>query len=489
MSYSVPQFIHGKPQAGNSSERMENINPANGSVINEITVASHEDVVEAILSARSAFKKWSVMPGVERGRILYKAAELLRDRNSELAAIETEETGKPIYEAEAVDIHSGADALEFFAGIAASVEGTHSQLGKNFAYIKREPLGVCAGIGAWNYPMQIACWKAAPALATGNTMVFKPAELTPTNAVKLAEIFMEAGMPEGVFNVVQGGPDVGKQLVAHKDIQKVSLTGEVGTGQKIMKGAAGTLKKLSLELGGKNPILIFDDANIDDAVQGAMIGNFYTQGEICSNGTRVYVHADIMDSFLEKLKTEVNALKIGDPLDSETRIGALISDEHKKKVLNYWEIGTSEGAKLLIGGGEPDFGSDSPLNNGFFVNPAVFYTESDSDRIVREEIFGPVMTVLPFTEEDDVIRRANDTPYGLSAGVFTNDITRAHRVVDQLEAGMCWINNFNVNPVEIPFGGYKMSGMGRENGRAAIVSYTQLKTVYVEMEGIGKPFE
>lgn len=236
-------------------------------------------------------------------------------------------------------------------------------------------------------------------------------------------------------------------------------------------------------------MLIFDDANIDDAVQGAMIGNFYTQGEICSNGTRVYVHTEIMDTFLEKLKEEMKALKIGDPMDSETRIGALISKEHKEKVMNYLEIGKSQGAKLLIGGGEPDFGSDSPLNNGFFVNPAVFYTESDDDRIVREEIFGPVMTVLPFTEEDDVILRANDTPYGLSAGVFTNDITRAHRVVDQLEAGMCWINNFNVNPVEIPFGGYKMSGIGRENGRAAIESYTQLKTVYVEMEGIGKPFE
>ncbi|MEX0661453.1 MAG: betaine-aldehyde dehydrogenase [Balneolaceae bacterium] len=489
MSKQVLQFIEGKKRPGNAPETMDNINPATGTVINKITVASKEDVEEAIESASNAFKVWSSMTGADRGRILNRAAAILRERNSELAKIETEEAGKPIYESEAVDIQSGADALEYFGGIAASIEGTHSQLGKSFAYVKREPLGVCAGIGAWNYPMQIACWKAAPALASGNTMVFKPAELTPSNAVNLAEIFIEAGMPKGVFNVVQGGPEVGKQLVAHKDIQKVSLTGEVATGQKIMKGAAGTLKKLSLELGGKNPMIIFDDANIDDAVQGAMIGNFYTQGEICSNGTRVYVHADVMDSFLEKLKKEIELLKIGDPMDSSTRIGALISKEQKQKVMQYLEIGKSEGAKLLVGGDEPDFGENSLLNNGFFVKPAVFYTESDDNRIVKEEIFGPVMTVLPFTEEDDVICRANDTPYGLSAGIFTNDITRAHRVVDQLEAGMCWINNYNVNPVEIPFGGYKMSGIGRENGRAAIESYTQLKTVYVEMEGIGKPFE
>ncbi len=489
MRKATPQFIHGKKRPGTSSERMENINPANGTVINEISVASGEDVNDAVASAGRAFNAWSSMKGVERGRILLKSAEILRERNRELAEIEVEDTGKPIFEASSVDIESGAEALEFFGGIAASLEGSHMQLGNNFAYVKREPLGVCAGIGAWNYPMQIACWKAAPALACGNTMIFKPAELTPRNAVNLAEIFIEAGLPEGVFNVVQGGPDVGRRLVEHRNIQKISLTGEVGTGQKVMAGAANTLKHLSLELGGKNPMIIFDDCDLDDAVQGAMMGNFYTQGEICSNGTRVYVHTDIMNGFLEKLEKETAKLKVGDPMDPSTRIGALISSSQKEKVLDYIEIGKSQGARLLFGGDEPVFGDGSPLNNGFFVNPAAFYTDSDDDRIAREEIFGPVMTVLPFSEEEDVITRANDTPFGLSAGVFTNNLKRAYRVVDRLQAGVCWINNYNITPVEVPFGGYKMSGIGRENGRAAVEYYTQLKTVYVEMEGVGKPFE
>ncbi|MEX1136907.1 MAG: betaine-aldehyde dehydrogenase [Balneolales bacterium] len=485
----IPQFINGEQCEGNAPERMDNIYPGDGTRLGEISVASAGDVDKAVKAASEAFKEWSSMTGTERGRILKKAAALLKQRNEELAEIEVGDTGKPISEAMAVDIQSGADALEYFGGLAASIQGDHIQLGNSFAYTRREPYGVCAGIGAWNYPMQIACWKAAPALASGNTMIFKPAELTPRNAIKLAEIFMEAGMPKGVFNVVQGGPEVGKGLVAHKGISKVSLTGEVSTGQKVMKGASETLKQVSLELGGKNPILIFDDADIDDAVQGAMMGNFYTQGEICSNGTRVYVHKSIMDDFLGKLEKETKKLKIGDPRDESTRIGALISKEHKEKVLSYLEIGKKDGAKLLFGGKVPDFGTGSPLNKGYFVEPAVFYSESDDARIVREEIFGPVMTVIPFDKEDEVIELANDTPYGLSAGVFTNDLKRGHRVVSQLQAGICWINNFNITPVEIPFGGYKMSGIGRENGRAAIEHYTQLKTVYIEMEGVGKPFD
>lgn len=489
MKEATPLFIHGEKRAGRSDVRMKNIYPADGTVLNEITTASAEDVSDAVESSGWAFKKWSALKGVERGRILKKAADLLRERNSELAEIEVEDTGKPIREAASVDILSGADALEYFGGIAASIEGGHVQMGNNFAILKREPLGICAGIGAWNYPMQIACWKAAPALAAGNTMVFKPAELTPRNAVMLAEIFMEAGMPKGVFNVLQGGPDVGRQLVENDQIRKVSLTGEVGTGQKVMKGAASNLKKVSLELGGKNPIIIFDDADLDEAVQGAMLGNFYTQGEICSNGTRVYVHKAALNRFLEKLEGEVSKLKTGDPKDSSTHIGALISKEQKQKVLKYIDIGKSEGGRLLFGGNEPGFKTGSPLNNGFFVEPTAFYTESDDDRIVNEEIFGPVMAVLPFENEEEVIERANRTPYGLAGGLFTNDLKRAYRVADQLEAGMCWINNYNVNPVEIPFGGVKMSGMGRENGRAAIDDYTQLKTIYVEMESVGRPFE
>lgn len=488
MSSDVPQFINGEKRSGRSDLRFDNIYPGDGTVQQQVTTASEEDVEQAVEAAAKAFKKWSAMKGVERGRILLKTAEILRERNSELAAIEVEDTGKPIREADTVDIVSGADALEYFGGISASIEGSHVQIGRSYAIIKKEPLGVCAGIGAWNYPMQIACWKAAPALAAGNTMIFKPAELTPRNAVNLAEIFLEAGLPEGVFNVVQGGPEVGKQLVSHSQIRKVSLTGEVGTGQKVMQGAASNLKKVSLELGGKSPILIFDDADLNEAVQGAMLGNFYTQGEICSNGTRVYVQKSLVNAFLDKLKEETTRLKIGDPKNPATQIGALISREHKEKVLNYIDIGKLEG-ELLFGGNIPDFGNGSSLNNGYFIEPAAFFSESDDARIVREEIFGPVMTILPFEDEEDVIKRANNTPYGLSAGVFTKNLNRAHRVIDQLEAGMCWINTYNVNPVEIPFGGVKMSGMGRENGRAAIDDYTQLKTIYVEMEGVGRPFD
>lgn len=485
----IHHFISGKKTRGTGNSYLDNVYPATGQPIGQIPMAGDDDVEQAISAAKNAGIEWSSLTGAERGRILMKAAELLRKRNRELAELEVRDTGKPISEALAVDIHSGADALEYFGGLAASVHGEHLQLGKSFAYTRREPYGVCAGIGAWNYPMQIACWKAAPALACGNTMVFKPAELTPTNAVNLAKIFIEAGMPPGVFNVIQGAAQVGKKLVTHPEVRKVSITGEVGTGKKVMADAAPSLKAVSLELGGKNPLIIFDDATLEEAVQGAMLANFYTQGEVCSNGTRVYVHKQIIDRFLELLKEETETLKIGDPMDKTTRIGALISKDHRDKVLSYLEIGRDEGAELLFGGEKPEFTEDSSLQGGYFLTPAVFLSDSDNHRISKEEIFGPVMTVLPFETEEEVISRANNTPYGLSAGVFTSELSRAHRVVSRLEAGVCWINNYNITPVEIPFGGYKQSGIGRENGRAAIEHYTQLKTVYVEMEGVGKPFE
>lgn len=483
------QFIRGKRSDGASDRTFEHIYAADGSTIGQTRCSSAEDVNQAVVSAQKAFGSWSRLKGVERGRILLKAAELLRARNSELARFEVLDTGKPLSEALSVDILSGADALEYYGGLAAGIDGSYVPLGNSFAYIKREPLGVCAGIGAWNYPMQIACWKAAPALAAGNTMVFKPAELTPVNAVHLAEVFMEAGLPEGVFNVVQGDAEIGRQLVRHSDIRKVSITGEVGTGKKVMADAAQTLKRVSLELGGKSPMLVFEDADLNEAVQGAMLANFYTQGEICSNGTRVYVHKQILDDFLHVLEKEARSLKIGDPMQEDTRIGALISREHKQKVMGYLALGKEQGAHLLFGGGEPDFGSGSPLNNGFFVEPAVFLSQTDTTAIATEEIFGPVMTVIPFENEQQVVQQANNTPYGLAAGVFTRDLARGHRVADQLEAGMCWINTYNVNPVEIPFGGVKWSGMGRENGKAALDDYTQHKTVYVEMDGMGRPFD
>jgi betaine-aldehyde dehydrogenase len=342
-----------------------------------------------------------------------------------------------------------------------------------------------AGIGAWNYPLQIACWKAAPALACGNAMIFKPAELTPLTALRLAEIFIEAGLPEGLFNVVQGLADTGRLLTRHPAIAKVSLTGEVGTGRKVMADAAATLKSVTLELGGKSPLIVFEDAKLDNAVSGALLANFYSAGEVCSNGTRVFVHRAVKAAFLAKLIARVEAMKIGVPMDPLTQVGALISQGHMEKVLGYIDRGRAEGAAVLVGGRRVTEGG---LENGFFVAPTVFDSCTDDMAIVREEIFGPVMTILTFDDEDEVIARANATDFGLAAGVFTQDLARAHRAVARLQAGTCWINHYNITPIELPFGGVKQSGLGRENGRAAIDHYSQLKSVYVALDDIEAPY-
>jgi len=403
--------------------------------------------------------------------------------------LEVLDTGKPIQEAEAVDVISGADCVEYYAGLAASLHGEHMDLGGDFFYTRREPLGICAGIGAWNYPIQIACWKSAPALACGNAMIFKPAEMTPLTALKLAEIYTEAGLPDGCFNVVQGFAETGQAMTRHPGIAKVSLTGEVRTGKKVMADAAQTLKHVTLELGGKSPLVVFDDADLEDAVNASMLANFYTQGEICSNGTRVFVQEGLHDAFLARLVEKTRNLKLGDPLDPATQVGALISKEHCEKVLGYIDLGRKEGAQVAVGGGRPEDAALAPhLARGNFVLPTVFADCNDDMAIVREEIFGPVMSLLSFKEEDEVIARANATPFGLSAGVFTRDLARAHRVVARLEAGTCWINTYNITPVEMPFGGVKQSGIGRENGRAAIEHYTQLKSVYVAMNGVASPY-
>lgn len=480
-----PLYIDGRYRDALSGESFETINPANGETICKIHVAGQEDVDVAVAAAQKGFEVWSAMTGTERGRILNDAAHLLKERNRELAELEVLDSGKPIQEAEAVDVISGADCIEYYAGLAATIKGEHIDLGSAFAYTRREPLGVCAGIGAWNYPIQIACWKSAPALACGNSMIFKPAELTPLSALKLAEIYSEVGLPDGVFNVVQGFGTTGQMLTRHPGIAKVSLTGEVGTGKRVMADAAASLKKVTLELGGKSPLIIFEDADLDNAVSAALMANFYTQGEICSNGTRVFVHAKIMEAFKEKLIARVSRMTIGDPMDPDTHVGALISREHTEKVLSYIEIGRKEGAEVIVGGGRP---SDPKLADGNFVEPTVFAACRDDMRIVREEIFGPVMALLSFEDETEVIARANDTEFGLAAGVFTRDLTRAHRVIAKLEAGTCWINNYNITPIEMPFGGYKQSGVGRENGSAAVEHYTQIKSVYVELGDVDAPY-
>jgi betaine-aldehyde dehydrogenase len=471
---------------GLKAEKFASINPATGEVLGYVSIAGPAEVNAAVRSAQRGQAQWAAMTGAERARVLRRAAELLRSRNQELAQLESQDTGKPIQETLVVDVISGADCFEYFASLAQSLSGEHIDLGTQaFGYTRREPLGVVAGIGAWNYPLQIACWKSAPALACGNAMIFKPAELTPFSAVKLEQILAEAGLPSGVFQVLQGFAETGRLLTRHPEIRKVSLTGEVGTGKAVMSDAAQTLKAVTLELGGKSPLIIFDDAKLDNAVSGALLGNFYSSGQVCSNATRVFVHASIKAPFMERLVKRVSAMRIGDPMDPATQIGPLVSEQHMQKVLGYIARGRAEGARLVTGGHRVSTGQ---LGRGYFVAPTVFDDCRDDMAIVREEIFGPVMSVLTFTDEGEVIERANGTEFGLSAGVFTNDLTRGHRVIAQLQAGTCWINHYNVTPIELPFGGVKMSGLGRENGRAAIEHYTQLKSVYVAMGDVDAGF-
>lgn len=457
--------------------------PATGETIAEIRHGSPDEVENAVAAAKDGFAAWARTPGAERARILRRAADIIRERNDEISRIETLDTGKPIQETLVADALSGADCLDYFAGVAAGLSGEHIDLGGDFVYTRREPLGIVAGIGAWNYPVQIACWKAAPALACGNAMIFKPSEETPLTALMLAEILSEAGLPDGVFNVVQGAVDVGRALVLHPDIAKVSLTGEVGTGKRVMGDAATTLKHVTFELGGKSPILVFEDADLDSAVGGAMLGNFYSSGQICSNGTRVYVHRSVKQAFIDKLLERTGKLKLGDPLDPATQIGPLVSEAHMHKVLGYMEAGKAEAA-CLIGGGRAEVAG---FKNGHFVEPTVF-DASDDTKVAREEIFGPVLTLLTFDEEDEAVARANATPFGLAAGVFTSDLARGHRVVAALQAGTCWINTYNLTPIEMPFGGVKQSGIGRENGSAAVEHYSQVKSVYVAMGPLDAPY-
>jgi len=482
-------FIDGTLIKNSNSESWINYNPANNIPLGEVSQANDQDIEAAVDSSEKAFHIWKTKTGAERGRVLLKAAHILRSRLEKIALLETQDVGKPISESLAVDISSAADALEYFGGMAAGIHGEFFDLKNAFGYTRREPLGICLGIGAWNYPIQIAAWKAAPALACGNSMIFKPSELTPATALELAAAFMEAGAPPGLFNVVQGDGRVGATLVNHPLIAKISLTGSVSTGKKIFSAAATQLKKITLELGGKSPLIIFEDADLHNAVSAAMLANFYTQGEVCSNGTRVFVHRKVFDTFLKELKDRTEKIRVGDPTDPDTQMGAVISKAHMEKIIRFINSGKSSGANLLTGGLRPekDFkGRD--IRSGNFLTPAIFSDCDDSMEICKEEIFGPVLSILRFESEEEVIERANNTSYGLAAGVFTNDIKRGHRVIHQLQAGTCWINNFNITPIELPFGGYKQSGQGRENSLAAIQNYTQLKSVYVELGNVDSPY-
>ncbi|EPQ16608.1 4-trimethylaminobutyraldehyde dehydrogenase [Myotis brandtii] len=474
-------------------------------VIATFSCSGEKEVNLAVEDAKAAFKIWRQKSGLERGRILLEAARIIRERTDEIATVESINNGKSILEAR-LDIDTSWQCLEYYAGLAGSMAGEHIQLpGGSFGYTRREPLGVCVGIGAWNYPFQIASWKSAPALACGNAMVFKPSPFTPVTALLLAEIYTEAGAPPGLFNVVQGGGATGQLLCQHRDVAKVSFTGSVPTGTKIMEAAAKGIKPVTLELGGKSPLIIFADCNLENAVKGALMANFLTQGEVCCNGTRVFVQKEILDKFTEQVVQQTQRIKIGDPLLEGTRMGPLINRPHLERVLGFVKGAKEQGAKVLCGG-DPYVPEDPKLKDGYFMRPCVLGNCRDDMTCVKEEIFGPVMSILSFDTEAEVLERANNTAFGLAAGVFTRDLQRAHRVVAELQAGVCFINNYNVSPVELPFGGYKKSGsqpvgivtaqnrgasregFGRENGRVTIEHYSQLKTVCVEMGDVESAF-
>lgn len=478
---TASHFIDGKYVEDTAGDAIPVIYPATGEVIATVYSATPAIIDQALASAKRAQKEWASWTATDRGRVLRRAADIMRDRNHDLSVLETYDTGKPYQETSVADATSGADALEYFGGLAASITGEHIQLGEDFVYTRREPLGVCVGIGAWNYPTQIASWKAAPALACGNAMVFKPSETTPLCALKVAEILLEAGAPAGVFNVIQGYGMVGASLVTDPRVAKVSLTGSVPTGRKVYAAAAAGIRNVTMELGGKSPIVIFDDADLENAVSGAILGNFYSSGQVCSNGTRVFVQKGIKDAFLARIAERLKGVKMGDPQDPDVNFGPMVSENQRNIVAGYIEKGLAEGARLIAGGNVIE-------GEGFYIEPTVFADVTDDMAIAREEIFGPVLSVLDFDTEEEALARANDTEFGLAAGVFTADLTRAHRMVAGFEAGTCYINTYNLAPVEAPFGGSKQSGVGRENSKAAIEHYSQIKGVYVAMGDVEAPF-
>ncbi|SDT30568.1 betaine-aldehyde dehydrogenase [Pseudomonas oryzae] len=474
-------YIGGRYVPATSGASFETVNPANGEVLARVQRASQADVERAVASAVEGQQVWAAMTAMQRSRILRRAVAILRERNDELAELETLDTGKPLAETRSVDIVTGADVLEYYAGLIPAIEGAQIPLRESsFVYTRREPLGVVAGIGAWNYPIQIALWKSAPALAAGNAMIFKPSEVTPLSALKLAEIYTEAGLPDGVFNVLTGsGREVGQWLTEHPQIAKISFTGGTSTGKKVMASASSsTLKEVTMELGGKSPLIVCADADLERAADIAVMANFFSSGQVCTNGTRVFVPRELQAEFEALVLARVQRIRLGDPMDENTNFGPLVSFAHMDSVLGYIDQGHAEGARLLCGGARVTAGAYA---SGAYVAPTVFSDCTDAMSIVREEIFGPVMSILAYASEEEAIRRANATEYGLAAGVVTSDLAAAHRIIHRLEAGICWINTWGESPAEMPVGGYKQSGVGRENGLTTLEHYTRLKSVQVEL--------
>jgi len=477
-------FIDGKWVDAESGKTFETPNPSTGETLAEIAEGDAADINKAVEAARRAYEgKWSKMSARDRGRLLYKLSQLIEQHTADLAALETADNGKPIRESTYIDIPQVVENFEYFAGYATKIEGeTIPVPGQMLNYTLREPLGVCGQIIPWNFPLLMAAWKLAPALAAGNTIVLKPAEQTPVTAMELGKLIQEAGFPDGVVNIVPGfGETAGAALAKHPGIDKIAFTGSTEVGKIIAHSAADNLTKVSLELGGKAPNIVFADADMEQAVSGAMMGIFYNQGQVCCAGSRIFLHEEIKDEFLERFKTKAGKIKVGDPMNKETLMGPQVSEEQLNRIKGYVDIARDEGATVLAGGARPEL--EPEFQNGFFFQPTIFSDVKNSMRVAQEEIFGPVTSVITFKDEDDLIKQANDTIFGLSAGIWTRDITRAHRFARAIKAGTVWINTFNMFNAASPFGGYKHSGYGREMGKHALELYTQVKSVWVDLSG------
>jgi len=475
-------FIDGKFVPAASGKTFTSTNPANGEVVCEVAEGDKVDVDKAVKAARACFEgAWSATPVGERGRLLLRVAKGIQDRMQELANLETLDMGGPLMWTMGTAMQA-AEVFEYWAGMATKIQGEVNPSllpGESLNYVLREPLGVVGGITPWNGPLIMAAWKAAPAIACGNAVVLKPAELTPMSTLELARIFADAGAPEGLFNVVPGfGPTAGAALASHPDVDKIAFTGETVTGQDVARNATGNLKTVTLELGGKSPHIIFDDVDLDKAVSNAAFGIYTNTGQVCTSGSRIFVHERIYDAFIEKFVAKSKSIRVGDPFDPMTHIGPLVSPEQLDRVKRYVKIGQEEGAKLLCGGKQPD---DPALARGCYFLPTVFADVKNKMKVAQEEIFGPVACVMKFSGEDEVLELANDIVYGLAAGIQTNDLKRAHRLARRLRAGSVWINTYHRIESSAPFGGYKMSGYGRENGTAMVSYLTRTKSVAVDL--------
>ena len=477
-------FIDGQFVDAESGKTFKSPNPATGETFAEVAEADKADVDKAVAAARKAFEgKWSKMSARDRGRLLYKLSQLIEEHAGELATLETMDNGKPIKESTYIDLPGVVENFEYFAGWSTKIEGeTIPVPGQMFNYTLREPVGVCGQIIPWNFPLLMAAWKLAPALAAGNTVVLKPAEQTPVTAVELGKLIAEAGFPEGVVNIIPGfGETAGAALASHPGIDKIAFTGSTEIGKVIAKAAAENLTKVSLELGGKAPNVIFADADLDQAVNGAMMGIFFNQGQVCCAGSRLFVEAKVKDEFLARFKEKADKIKVGDPMDKATLMGPQVSMEQLNKIKSYVAIAREEGATVFSGGASPEL--EGAFQNGYFFQPTIFSEVDNTMRVAQEEIFGPVTSVITFDNDDDLLRQANETMYGLSAGIWTRDITRAHRFAKAVKAGVVWINTYNMFNAASPFGGYKQSGYGREMGKHALELYTQVKSVWVDLSG------